>query len=137
MKRILIDTDVIMDFFFDRAPYWDDAEEILSLFESRETKGHITSLIICNVHYQLQQTSMIEKLLQLLTITEVLSTDKNVIPIAMNSKFRDFKDALQNYSAERDGQIDLILKRNIKGFKNSSLAIMTPTNYLKTTIARR
>jgi len=89
----------------------------------------------------LRQTSthekVIEKLTQLVTITEVLSTDKDVILKALNSNFRDFEDALQNYSAELNGQIDLIITRNIKDFKNSSLGIMTPENYLKATIANR
>ena len=37
MKRVLIDTDVILDFFFDREPFSDDAAKVLSLCESRET----------------------------------------------------------------------------------------------------
>ena len=67
-----------------------------------------------------------------MTILEVLTTEKDVILKALNSGFRDFEDALQNYSAELNGSIDLIITRNIKDFKNSSLGIMTPGNYLKT-----
>ena len=136
MKRILIDTDVILDFFFDRKPFSDDAAKVLSLCESREIKGFITSVIISNVYYLLRQTAthekVVEKLMQLVTITEVLTTDRNVIIKALNSNFKDFEDALQNYSAELNGQIDLIVTRNIKDFKNSALGVMTPGNYLKT-----
>ena len=136
MKRILIDTDVILDFFFDRKPFSDNAAKVLSLCESREIKGFITSVIISNVYYLLLQTSthekVIEKLMQLVTITEVLTTDREVVIKAMNSNFKDFEDALQNYSAELNGKIDLIVTRNIKDFSNSSLGVMTPENYLKT-----
>jgi predicted nucleic acid-binding protein len=141
MKRILIDTDVILDFFFDRKPFSDDAAKVLSLCESREIKGFITSVIISNVYYLLRQTAthekVVEKLMQLVTITEVLTTDRNVIIKALNSNFKDFEDALQNYSAELNGQIDLIVTRNIKDFKNSALGVMTPGNYLKTINASR
>ena len=141
MKRVLIDTDVILDFFFDRKPFSDNAAKVLSLCESREIKGFITSVIISNVYYLLRQTSthkkVIEKLMQLVTITEILTTDRDVIIKALNSTFKDFEDALQNYSAEYNGQIDLIVTRNIKDFKNSSLGVMTPENYLKTIIASR
>ena len=141
MKRVLIDTDVILDFFFDRKPFSDNAAKVLSLCESREIKGFITSVIISNVYYLLKQTSthekVIEKLKQLITITEVLTTDKEVILKALNSNFKDFEDALQNYSAELNGLIDLIITRNVKDFKNSSLGVMTPDNYLKTVIANR
>ena len=141
MKRVLIDTDVILDFFFDRKPFSDQAAKVLSLCESREIKGFITSVIISNVYYILRQTSthekVIEKLKQLITITEVLTTDKKIVLKALNSKFNDFEDALQNYSAESDGQIDLIVTRNVKDFKNSSLGVMTPDNYLKTVFAEK
>jgi predicted nucleic acid-binding protein len=141
MKRILIDTDVILDFFFDRKPFSDSAAKVLSLCESGEIKGFITSIILSNVYYLLRQTSthekVIEKLKQLASITEVLTTDKDVVIKSLNSNFKDFEDALQNYSAELNGQIDLIVTRNFKDFKNSSLGVMTPGNYLKTIIASR
>ena len=90
MKRVFIDTDVILDFFFDREPFSDDAAKVLSLCESREIKGFITSVIISNVYYLLKQTAthekVIEKLKQLITITEVLTTDKEVILKALNSR---------------------------------------------------
>ncbi len=139
MNRVLLDTDVILDFFFDREPFSDDAAKILSLCESREIQGFITSVIISNVYYVLRQTSthekVIEKLIKLITITEVLTTDKDVILKALNSNFKDFEDALQNFSAELNGEIDLIITRNVKDFKKSSLGILTPGDYLKTKIA--
>jgi predicted nucleic acid-binding protein len=141
MKRVLIDTDVILDFFFDRKPFSDDAARVLSLCESREITGFVTSVIISNVYYLLKQTAthqkVIEKLTQLITITEVLTTDKEVILKALNSSFRDFEDALQNFSAEINGQIDVIVTRNIKDFKNSALGVMTPGNFLKTIMDNR
>lgn len=141
MQKVLIDTDVILDFFFDRKPFSDNAAQILSLCESNEITGFITSVIISNVYYLLRQTAthekVIEKLLQLTSITEVLTTDKTIILKALNSSFKDFEDALQNFSAEISGEIDLIITRNIKDFKNSSLGVFTPENYLKTLIVNR
>jgi predicted nucleic acid-binding protein len=141
MKKALIDTDVILDFFFDRKPFSDSAAKVLSLCESGEITGFITSVILSNVYYLLRQTAthekVIEKLTQLVIITEVLTTNKGAIIQALNSDFKDFEDALQNYSAELDGHIDLIITRNTKDFKNSKLGVMTPENYLKTIIANR
>lgn len=141
MKSVLIDTDVILDFFFDRKPFSDDAAGVLSLCESREIKGFITSVILSNVYYLLRQNSthekVVEKLRQLISITEVLTTDKDAILKALNSNFRDFEDALQNSSAEFNGKVDIIITRNVKDYKNSALGIMTPGNYLKTVIAGR
>lgn len=141
MQKALIDTDVILDFFFDRKPFSDPAAQVLALCESREIKGFVTSVIISNVYYLLRQTAthekVIEKITQLITITEVLITDKDVILKALNSNFKDFEDALQNYSAELNGQIDVIITRNTKDFKNSSLGVMSPENYIKARKADR
>ncbi len=141
MQKVLIDTDVILDFFFDRKPFSDNAAKILTLCELKEITGFVTSVIISNVYYLLRQTAshekVIENLVQLTTITEVLTTDKTVIIKALNSNFKDFEDALQNFSAELSGEIDLIITRNIKDYKNSSLGILTPDNYLKTLTPNR
>ena len=135
MTRILIDTDVILDFFFDREPFAENAAKILSLCESKEIKGFITPVIISNVYYLLRQTAkhekVIEKLKMLVSITDILVIDKEAILQALNSNFNDFEDALQNYAAELDKEIDLIITRNTKDFKNSLLAVMTPDNYMK------
>jgi len=141
MTRILIDTDIILDFFFDRQPFSESAAKILSLCESKEITGSITPVIISNVYYLLRQTAkhekVIEKLKMLISITEILVIDRNAVVQALSSDFKDFEDALQNYSAELNKEIDLIITRNTKDYKNSSLGVMTPDSYLKMRIAKR
>lgn len=136
MTNILLDTDVILDFFFDRKPYSEHSANLLSLCELNKIKGYITPVILSNIYYLLRQTAshdkVIEKLSQLLNITEILSIDRTSILLALNSKFKDFEDALQNYSAEINGNISIIITRNLKDYKNSSLSVMSPENYLKT-----
>ena len=141
MVKILIDTDVILDCFFDREPFSENAAKILSLCESKEIKGFVTPVIISNVYYILRQTAkhekVIEKLKMLVSIAEILVINKDSILQALNSDFKDFEDALQNYSAELYKEIDIIITRNTKDYKNSSLGVMTPDNYLKMRIASR
>jgi len=136
MTNVLLDNDVILDFFFDRKPYSEHSSTILSLCELNKIKGYITPVILSNIYYLLRQTAshdkVIEKLSQLLNITEILSIDQTSILLALNSKFKDFEDALQNYSAEINGNISIIITRNLKDYKNSSLSVMSPENYLKT-----
>jgi len=140
MDKILIDTDVVLDFFFDRQPFSEYADKVFSLCELKQIQGYITPVICSNVYYLLRQTAkhekVIEKLGQLLTITDVLLMDKNIIVQALRSNFKDFEDALQNFAAEKRGDIDAILTRNTKDFKNSELGVMTPENYLNIQIAK-
>lgn len=130
-----MDTDIILDFFFDREPFSENAAKILSLCESKEIRGFVTPVIISNVYYLLRQTAkhekVMEKLKMLISITEVLVIDKDSIIQALNSEFKDFEDALQNYAAELNKEIDVIISRNTKDYKTSALGVMTPDNYLK------
>jgi predicted nucleic acid-binding protein len=134
MKNVLIDTDVILDFFFNRKPFADQAAVILNLCANKQVNGYVTPVIISNSYYILRQTAshqkVIDKLKLLLSIIDILTIDKESIEKALNSKFKDFEDALQNYAAESYGKIDVIITRNIKDFKKSEIAILTPTAYL-------
>ena len=135
MANVLIDTDVILDFFFDREPFAKFATEILNRCEEEKISGFTTPVIICNVYYLLRKTSnhqlITEKIKQLLNIIEITEMDEEVVLNALNSEFKDFEDALQNFAAIQNGKINIILTRNIKDFKKSKLAVLTPETYLK------
>lgn len=51
MDHVLIDTDVILDFFFDREPYSEYAAKVLNLCEEQKIKGFITPVAISNIYY--------------------------------------------------------------------------------------
>ena len=135
MESVLIDTDVILDFFFDRQPFAEFAAELFFLCENNVVKGYTTPVIISNVYYLLRKTAkheiIIEKLKQLLSLIDIIAMDKEVVINALNSKFKDFEDALQNFAALNNGAIQFILTRNIKDFQNSNLAVITPEMYIK------
>lgn len=135
MESVLIDTDVILDFFFDRIPFSEDASIILSLCENGKIKGFVTPVMISNVYYLLRKTAkhdkVIENLKKLLSFINVAMINKEIVLEALNSEFKDFEDALQNFSAKNNDEIKLIITRNIKDYKSSNLSVMTPEIYLK------
>jgi len=135
MDKFLIDTDVLLDFFFDRKPFAEYSAGILNLCAEKEIKGYMTPVIISNVYYLLRKTAKhnitVEKIKQLLNIIDIVKMDKNAVINALNSEFKDFEDALQNFSAIENGQIKVILTRNLKDYKKSELAILTPETYLR------
>ena len=135
MDNVLIDTDVLLDFFFDRAPFSEHSTTILNLCEEKQINGFVTPVIISNVYYLLRKTAkhqlVIEKLKQLLSIIDIIKIDNNVVFEALNSEFKDFEDALQNFSAVQNETIQMIVTRNITDFQKSNLAILTPEIYLK------
>ena len=140
MDKILLDTDVILDFFFDRKPFSGYAANIIGLCETEKIKGYVTPVIFSNVYYLLRQTAKHDKVISnlklLLSITDVLVMDKEVVTHALNSDFKDFEDSLQNFSAVKAGNINTIITRNIKDFKTSKISVMSPETYIKSFIAR-
>jgi len=136
MKNVLIDSDIILDFFFDREPFSENAAQVLSLCEKKIISGYITPIILSNVYYLLsqkgKQEKVIEKLKSLVSFLEILNVDKNAIISALNSDFKDFEDALQNFSAEQNGTINTIITRNTKDYKKSKIGVLTPEDFLKT-----
>lgn len=134
MKKILVDTDVILDFFFDRKPFSENSTTILNLCENNIIEGYVTPVIISNIYYLLRRNAkhekVIEKLKLLLTILNVLKMDKSTIEKALNSDFKDFEDALQNFSAVNFGEIEAIITRNIKDYKRSEIGVLTPESFV-------
>ena len=140
MKNVLLDSDIILDFFLDREPHSNYTSYVLSQIELKQLNGYLTAVILSNIYYLLRRVStharVVKKLNQLLTLLDVLVIDKKTALKALNSKFRDFEDAIQNYACESNGSIDLILTRNTKDYARSEIGVLTPEQYYKMTTIR-
>ncbi|GHT88132.1 PIN domain-containing protein [Bacteroidia bacterium] len=134
MTKILIDSDVILDFFLDQTPFSVDAAKIFSLSETKKIECYTTPLIISNVYYILckivKHEKAIDLIKSLLLIVDIVMIDKKVVIHALNSSFKDFEDALQNYSAELNSAIKIIITRNTKDYKYSLLSVLSPSDFL-------
>jgi len=141
MDKVLIDSDVILDFFFDREPFSESAAQVISLCEAGKITGYVTPVICSNLYYLLRQTAnhdkVIKQLSRFMTIMDVLCMDRDVVLQALGSGFKDFEDALQNFSAVKSGFIDVILTRNIKDYSKSDIGVLTPESYIKIINAKR
>lgn len=135
MKSILIDSDIILDVLAYREPFVNDSKKIIEMCELNEIYGHTTPVILANVYYLMHKRlsdSLCRSIIKnLLNTIDVLQIGKPQILKALDSNFKDFEDALQNYSAVASGKIDTIITRNIKDYKHSQLAVMTPELFLK------
>jgi len=135
MTQILLDTNVILDFFLERKPFSQDSVKILSLAENKKIKVYVPSLSFSNCYYILKQIgsreTVIDNLRKLARISEIMSVNSKSVELALYSEFRDFEDALQYFSAYQKDKINVIITRNIKDYKKSELPVMTPENYLK------
>lgn len=140
MDKVLIDSDVLLDSFAGRLPFSDSADKILSLCSSGKLKEYVTPVIISNVYYILRKVGshkkVTDKLRELLTIVDVIDMKKESILTALNSKFTDFEDAMQNYSALDSSQVNIVCTGNIKDSKLSDLPVLAPDAYIKSIYLR-
>ena len=134
MTSILIDTDVLLDFLFERESFYEDAAEILNLCDLNKISGWLTPVILSNMYYMLRKSythnEIVAKFRELLKILNVLSMNKDTVLLALNSKFTDFEDALQNYSAEHSKEVSFVITRNTKDYKDSLLNVLMPDEFL-------
>jgi len=132
--RVLIDSDVLMDFYLKRHPFAIDAMRIFTAIEQGKVKAFVTPVIVSNVYYLLRKLSthqkIIKELLKLMQLVDVVHVDKASIVKALNSSFKDFEDALQNYASEQSNEIDVIVTRNTKDFKHSNIAVLAPADFI-------
>ena len=136
MKSVLIDTDVLLDFYLDRKPFSDDSLQLFLKCEQKQFRAYVTPVIVANTYYILRRHAthhyVIERLQVLLNTIHVLAMDQKQVLAALESKFTNFEDALQYFSVVNSNKIDAIITRNIKDFKKSALPVFTPNEFLAT-----
>lgn len=135
MKKLFIDTNIVIDLLSRRAPFFEEAAELFSLADKKQIELSASSLTIANTSYVLlrQMDSSKAKLVirKLRLILNVLPLDDKIIGLALNDEtFSDFEDGLQYFTAIENEQ-ELIITRNLKDFKNSKLPAMTAKQFIE------
>jgi predicted nucleic acid-binding protein len=133
--KIFVDSDVIIDFFTDREPHVNPASELFELNEQGIVKIYLSAVSINNIYYIVRRFLGHKKTIEVVEIltemTEIVGTTKKEIIQALKNNFSDYEDSVQYSSALTIKKLDAIITRNIKDYRNSSIAVMTPLNFLK------
>ena len=132
---MLIDTDVLLDFFLNRQPFAEYSTQMVALCELGELRGFVTPVIVSNLYYILRRNSthgkVISEITKLLSMVDVLSMNKAVVMAALQSRFNDFEDSLQYSAALQSGNISVIITPNIKDYRKSEIGVMTPETFVR------
>ena len=133
--KLFVDSDVVIDFFTDREPHANPASELFELHEQGNVKLYLSAVSINNIYYIVRRFLGHKKTLEvietLIEMTEIVGTTKKEIIQALKNNFTDYEDSVQYSSALTIKDLDAIVTRNIKDYRNSSIAVMTPLNFLK------
>ena len=134
MKRLFIDTNIVIDFLLEREEWLDDVAAILSLADTGKIEVYCSTLSLATASFFMEKAKMPQDLLRrklrgFCEICQLSPIDKKVARLALASKFTDFEDALQYYSALAVNA-EVIITRNGKDFANSTLPVMTAGEWL-------
>ena len=129
IKKVFIDSDIILDVATGREPFVASSKNCLSLIENGLALGVISANSVMNIYYILRKLNSNEKaksfLKTILRYIALVSVDHENIIKAVESKFLDFEDGVQQYTALKN-QCDLILTRNIQDYTFSEIEVLEP-----------
>ncbi len=137
MSPIFLDSDIILDVFAERHPFYDKAARVLTLVETRQIRGCTSSLVFSNLYYILRRlqnrTMAVTHLRKLQAFVDIFAVDEQCIVSALNSAFTDFEDAIQYHTAKQH-HISYLITRNIKDYttvKRRVMRVCTAEEYLQ------
>ncbi|MFY0651660.1 MAG: PIN domain-containing protein [Cyclobacteriaceae bacterium] len=132
--KILLDTNVILDFGLKREPHLQNAIKVIRQIDGHKQQRCITAYTVTDIYYIIKKevSGQVAKdfILDLVNIFEILGVNSIVIRQALEQDFKDFEDAVQ-YSAAQLNDVDAIVTRNKKDFKNSVLKVLDPTEFIE------
>lgn len=130
MKKIFVDTNVVIDFLADRRPFSLDAARLFDMVIGGKIEIYISAVSYNNIYYILRQSlsnnAAIKLLEELAGMTEIADVTNDIIRKSLKTDFNDYEDAIQYLCAMSVPQIHCIITRNTKDFKRSTISILTP-----------
>lgn len=134
--KVLIDTNVLLDYFLTRGTYYENASKVLS-FCLFAVEGCIAAHSFVDLFYQIYERSKLpleycrNTIVKLCQTFEVCSVDKQrILDAAGNLEFIDFEDSIQNECASYAG-VDYIITRNKDDFKNATVPVIMPEEFVR------
>ena len=135
MKKIFLDTDVLIDFLSDRQPYSEQAVQLFEFAMRNKISLLVSAISFDNIYYELRRngishTAAIRALKKIHEVTHCVSIHDQTISAALESGFKDFEDGIQYHAALDVGNVDCFITRNLRDYKQSEIQVLTPQYFL-------
>jgi predicted nucleic acid-binding protein len=127
--RVLIDTNIVLDFLLQREPFFQDAEQLFQAIDSGQVIGYVTATTLTDIFYIARKhTRSLDQARQAisetLTVMSICPVNRGILESAFNSGLVDFEDAVQIFSAVAQA-LDAIATRDAKGFLSSPMPVLS------------
>ena len=136
MKNIFLDTNILMDILANRQPFYKSSSELYKLGLSNQVFFYTSSNTISTLHYLLKkftdEDNIRKSLDEITNVITIIPVDINIIKKSLKSSHKDFEDAIQITSAQSINDMDCIVTRDLKDYKNAEIKVYTPDQFLNT-----
>lgn len=135
MKKVFLDTNILIDYLARRGQFFEPAAQIVQLGQQNKCKILISALsfatasFILEARHKLPNDVIVSKFAEFVKMCNVTPVDSLIIDEAIASRFPDFEDAMQYYSAIREGA-DAIITRNSNDFSTAQIAVYEPQAFI-------
>ncbi len=132
-EKLFLDTNVVLDLLGERESFYKPMARIATMADNKEIQLVTAALSFPTIFYILtkfeSRAIVLDKLQKFKALTDIADLTNHILNKGLVSGFSDFEDSLQ-YHCALQSKCNMILSRNFKGFKRSSIPVMTPDEYL-------
>jgi predicted nucleic acid-binding protein len=130
MRHVFVDTNILIDLLADRPPFSKFAIQLFDLAEKKKIRLFTSSHAFATTHYLLKkhvgEKELRELLYSLLDFIDLIAIDRSIIKKSLLSNHKDFEDAIQIIAARSVIDLDFIVTRNLKDFKDAGVTVLPP-----------
>jgi len=134
MRRMLVDTNVILDVVLKRVPFHTFSQMVWDAVQLNIINGCLTSSSLTDIYYiirkKLKPDEARQTLRDILSDFELIHIDKKAALRALDSAAADIEDAMQ-YQTAIANKCEAIITRNVKDFPKETITIFTPEEFVR------
>lgn len=133
--RVLLDTNVVLDFVLARPSFFAEADEIFTKLETQKFEAFVSPITPINVFYttrkEKDKATAFTAITEPLKLIQIAKSSNAIYQNALALSFNDYEDAVQHECAVAEN-LDAIVTRNAKDYKNAVVKIYSPAEFLQT-----
>lgn len=133
--KLFIDSDVILDLILQREDHFEVAQNLFAQYQQGKCALFSSSIVVANLHFIIRKVHDVKFANSSISFVskhfKIIDANNEDIESSIQSKFSDFEDGVQYFSALRSKKIDALITRNVKDYKHAQLPVFTPKQWCK------
>jgi len=133
MIKVFFDTNIMIDVIGRREQFCHPSLQIMSLADRGLIRLYVSAMSYATASFILgrdnKELDIFREFSKFMKITTATLVDSSTIEQSVESKFKDFEDAMQFFSAKHE-DIDYIITRNKKDFTASDIPVFEPQEFV-------